>query len=120
MDNTSQSASNDQVRFEINGICGIEEAARVRTILVESLSKADKAVLDLSKATDADLSFLQLLCAAHKSAVRRGKTLTIADTVPEDIRQRVREAGMTGNKSCGSDLSKSCLWAEVQECRNAS
>ncbi len=113
MDNTSQSASDAQARFEINGTCGIEEAARIRTILAESLSQADKATLDLSKATDADLSFLQLLCAAHKSAVRRGKTLTITGTVPEDIRQRVKEAGMTGNTSCGSDLSKSCLWAEV-------
>jgi hypothetical protein len=62
---------------------------------------------------NADLSFLQLLCAAHKSAVRRGKTLTIAGAVPEDIRQKVKETGMTGNKSCGNDLGRSCLWAEV-------
>jgi anti-anti-sigma regulatory factor len=113
MDNTSQSALDAQARCEIKGTCGIEEAARVRAILVESLSQADRAALDLSKATDADLSFLQLLCAAHKSAVRRGKTLTITGAVPEDIRQKAREAGMTGNRSCGSDLSGSCLWAEV-------
>lgn len=113
MDTTSQSISDDRVRIEISGVCGVEEAVRIRTVLAESLSQAEKAWLDLSKATDADLSFLQLLCAAHKSAVRRGKALTVAGTVPEDIRQKVREAGMTGNKSCGSDLGKSCLWAEV-------
>ncbi len=113
MDTTSQSALDDQARVEISGACGIEEAARIRTVLVESLSQSDRAALDLSKATDPDLSFLQLLCAAHKSAVRRGKTVMITGTVPEDIRQRVKEAGMTGNKSCGNDLGKSCLWAEV-------
>ena len=56
----------------------ISRAASLQAQLIEAFDAADAIHIDLTSASDLDVSFLQLLVAARKSAVAEGKTLTMS------------------------------------------
>ena len=98
---------------EVQRKCTIEEAERIRTLLIEQLAETDHLILNLSNIDEVDLSFLQLLCAAHKSASNAGKTFALEGALSEPLRRKAREAGFACRKECGPHLNGDCLWAEV-------
>jgi anti-anti-sigma regulatory factor len=102
-----------QPAFEAQRTCTIEEAGRIRTLLMEHLAGGDGLFLNLSNVEEVDLSFLQLLCAAHKSASNAGKAFGLEGALSEALARKVREAGFTCRKECGPHLNGDCLWAEV-------
>lgn len=105
--------SGEQTAFEARGTCTVEEAGRIRTLLMEKLRESDRVVLSLSGVDEADLSFLQLLCAVHKSAFNARKTLVLDGVPSEPLTRKAREAGFACRRECGPDLSKDCFWAEA-------
>ena len=55
----------------------IREAERIQSQLLQAVREQEKIVVDCGAATDIDLSFVQLILAARKSAAALGKTLTV-------------------------------------------
>jgi len=106
-------APESQAAFELRGPCTVEEAGRIRSLLVEQMREKDRLALNLEAVGSADLSFLQILCAAHKSALHAKKTIVVDGALPESLIQKVREAGFASRRECGPDLNKDCLWTEV-------
>lgn len=94
----------------LKGRWTIERAHELRDMLTEALNDEGPIVLDVQELTDADLSCLQLLCAAHRSSLKLGKPLALHESKPEVFRQRVREVGFARNLGCHKDPFKSCLW----------
>ena len=80
---------------------------------MEQLAGENCLVLNLSKVEEVDLSFLQLLCAAHKSASNAGKTFTLEGALSEPLIRKAREAGFACRKECGPHVNGDCLWREV-------
>jgi anti-anti-sigma regulatory factor len=99
--------------FEVQRTCTIEEAGKIRTLFMEQLAEKNRLVLNLSNVDEVDLSFLQLLCAAHKSASNAGKTFALEGALSEPLSRKAREAGFACRKECGPHLNGDCLWAEV-------
>lgn len=62
-------------KLAIGGALTIAHAAELRLALLEALEETDELHLDLSGATEMDLTALQLLWAARKSAARLGKSV---------------------------------------------
>ena len=110
---TTEPISDGQTPIEVKGTCTVEEAGRIRALLMERLRETDRIVLDLSGVGEVDLSFLQLICAAHKSALNAKKTLVLDGVPSEPLIRKVREAGFACRKACGAELDKDCFWAEV-------
>jgi len=98
---------------EVQGKCTIEDAGRIRTLLMERLAEADGLILNLSDVSEVDLSFLQLLCAAHKSASNSGKPFGLEGALSEPLILKAREAGFACRGECGPHLNGDCLWTEV-------
>jgi ABC-type transporter Mla MlaB component len=94
----------------IEGELTIAHAAELRTILIKSLESADTVQLRLESVKDVDLSCLQLLCAAHRSALISNKNLTLGSRGSEAFRQAVENAGYSRHLGCDLDISESCLW----------
>ena len=109
----SKQAPEKQTSFEVQRTCTIEEAGRIRALLMEQLAGKNGLVLNLSNVDEVDLSFLQLLCAVHKSASNAGKTLTLEGALSEPLTRKAREAGFACRKECGPHLNGDCLWREV-------
>ncbi|UFS71326.1 STAS domain-containing protein [Geomonas sp. RF6] len=97
------------LEITVQGPVTIAEAARFKEVLVEALGAADEVVVDLRGVTGMDLTSLQLLCAAHGSALAAQKSLTVAPAGNEVYVKVVEEAGFQCHVGCQRE-AKSCIW----------
>ncbi len=106
----AESNVNNSVKLE--GSLTVERAAELKSVLVESLSRMDRLHLVFENVTEVDISFLQLLCAAHHTAARKKKKLTLDGHRPELLRSAVAEAGFVRQEGCAIDVREICIWKE--------
>ncbi len=85
----------------------------IRDRLLRAVQQADDIVIDMREVTDLDLSGFQVMCAAHKSAIRLGKRLSVAGTSPA-VAAIAARAGYVRQSACTGALHGTCLWGEVQ------
>ena len=62
--------------------------------------------------TSIDLSLIQLLCSAHRAAVKADKFFSLDRERPEVLRQAVQEVGFLRDRGCVLDSQGSCIWKE--------
>ena len=98
------------LRFE--GSLTIERAAELKMFLMESLNRMDRLHLVFENVTEVDISFLQLLCSVHRTAVKEKKNLTLDGHRPESLRLSVLEAGFVRQEGCVLDVQQTCIWKE--------
>lgn len=100
----------DRVRLTLEGAVTVNRAADLRDALLKSLAQGDNIEVDCEQVTEVDLTFLQLMCSAHRSARAAKKVLTIVDREKSAIGDTVVRAGFNYQKSCGDDSMGDCLW----------
>jgi anti-anti-sigma regulatory factor len=96
------------VLIDLGGDMTIPRASAHRESLLAAYRAGGDAVVRMSQSGEADLSIVQLLCAAHHTFVTGGRSLVIEGQVPGRVRQVLDEAGIT-TCSCGRNV-KECLW----------
>lgn len=96
------------VRLE--GELGIQRASKLKKVLLEAQSGAERLILNLEGVTGADVSGLQLLCALHRTTVNEGKGLGVTGNASPSFRQAVKDAGFERERGCPLDRDQSCLW----------
>ncbi len=96
--------------IKFNGALTVNCAEEIRMLLIKALIDADQVLMDFGDVTEADLAGLQLLCSAHRTAVRLKKQLSYAGTPPDVFIRSVEEGGFARATGCGLDCEKSCLW----------
>jgi hypothetical protein len=64
--------------ISLDGARTIQTAEKTRSLLLEAFRTASSISVDCSKVTEADLSLVQLLLSARKTAAACGKSLTLA------------------------------------------
>lgn len=70
----------------------IQYSNELRTALLKSFDSVHHVVLDVERVTSLDLSCLQLICSAHKTAAGMKKRLTVTGN-PEIFKKAMEEAG---------------------------
>ncbi len=101
----------DELILEPEGTMDIAKAAQVRSDLLEALEKGGAVTLKLAGVTDADLTFFQLLCAAHREAAKRGVVLHVDNTgIQENLERMFLDAGMVRQLDCQHASGQKCLW----------
>ena len=95
---------------ELDGPLTIENASAIREKLISALIREDEIAVCIDVDVPVDLSFLQLLCSAHRSASRLGKAFTIRSKTPGNFSAAVENAGYTRKKGCVHDSCGTCLW----------
>jgi anti-anti-sigma regulatory factor len=104
--------SGNQGNVTLEGSLAVGQAEELRMLLIKALIDADQVNVDFGTVTDIDLSCLQLLCSAHRSAVRMNKRLVFSSGTPAEFRQAVVEAGYARSTGCRLDRNNSCLWTK--------
>lgn len=79
----------------LEGDLGLKTARSVCDILRQAVDRSDAIVIDARNAIGIDISIVQLLIAARKSAERQGKRVTIMAGSAGPLQTTVREAGLT-------------------------
>lgn len=109
LENPSESGAS--ARLRLAGEVTIESAAELKKILLAALETGSDLLVDCSQATSLDLSALQLLCAAHRTACSLGKTMTLDERSGEVLAQAVGQAGFLRQRACLlSPQERACLW----------
>lgn len=90
------------------------QAGRLHGLLREAFERSRRVELVLLEVQEADLSFLQLLCAAHRTAAERGSEFLVSGLEAADpVLRLIREAGAERDAGCPG----SCMWSGVPAAR---
>ena len=104
------SKEGNRTLLHLEGKLTVNRAAELREILHEALGRDRVVAIDLAKVESMDLSCLQLLCAAHRTAVRDGKSLTVIEPRKTVLGREGLQAGFVFQKSCRYNQAQDCLW----------
>jgi ABC-type transporter Mla MlaB component len=89
----------------------VHRMIEVQRELKKHISRAKILRLDISAAADMDLSFLQLLCSAHRTAVGLGRSLELTGGLPEIFSKTVNDGGFVRHIGCTLNCNGSCIWS---------
>ncbi len=87
-----QSRKSSVIRLE--GAIDIGAAAEFRKLLVEACGSGREVKVALGGATDLDVTAVQLIWAARRSAEAAGVALTLSGAVPQSVATALGDAGL--------------------------
>jgi len=93
-------ASEESGRLAMGGSLTVENAARIREELIRVFRESDRIALEIEEDVVADLSFLQILCSAYRTAFLEKKTFELDLAAAPGIRQLLMAAGYQFDKQC--------------------
>jgi anti-anti-sigma regulatory factor len=99
--------------LRLAGEVTVQQAEELKENLMQALGKVENIYVDISSVSVADLSFLQLVCAAHRTAVTMQKGFHLSEPIPQHFRHLAEAAGFKRHTSCRLDATKTCIWAEM-------
>ncbi|MBA4391905.1 MAG: hypothetical protein C0399_13355 [Syntrophus sp. (in: bacteria)] len=94
----------------LDGELCIQDADEFRALLLQSIDAVDALTMNVASVTDIDLSCLQLLCAAHRTAIKVSKRLELDKEWPESFARVIGESGYARHDGCSLDKDHGCLW----------
>lgn len=86
----------DTVTIACSGDLCLPRAEELRDIFLSALEQSRDVVIDVTHASEVDLSIVQLILAARTSAARRGGSLRLASPADGPLASTLRAAGLTG------------------------
>ena len=101
----------DGVVLKLSGELTVPNAAEFRSALLEALGRLDYLEIDLSPVTAVDIAGLQLLCAAHRTAVTQAKKIVLL-SASGCVDMAANNAGFLCREGCMTSPNEGCLWAE--------
>jgi len=110
--NCSLEQAKETTTLLISGPMTIEDAAHLKSALVDALASSLLIEVDLSAAEAIDLSCLQVLCSAHRAAVQDGKKLFLRSNA-DTLIICLEDAGFPRHSGCLQKEAEPCLWQEV-------
>ncbi len=92
------------------GSLTIENASAIRKKLITALMREDAVKVCIDADAAVDISFLQLLCSAHRTASKLGKSFTLGHAASGNLLAAVEGAGYFRKRGCARDREGTCLW----------
>ena len=93
----------------LGGDLVLAQARELADKIRQALEGAEQLTLEIRSPGEVDLSFLQLLCSAHRCARAAGKTLLLGKKVRQRLAALAREAGFAGQ---GCPEAAGCFWRD--------
>jgi anti-anti-sigma regulatory factor len=94
----------------IKGSVTIENIDALKKVLIDLMDQTDSLMINIAEISEVDITFLQLLCSAHKTMISRNRTLAISERRMETFQKTINNSGYSQHKGCGLDKTDSCLW----------
>ncbi|SHO43470.1 STAS domain-containing protein [Desulfopila aestuarii] len=87
------------------------EVRETKDALLEAIGEVDRLYLDLHQVESADVSFIQVLCAAHRECFLTEKALFLQGNVSGNLQTLLERAGYVKQCGCFPAARESCLWS---------
>lgn len=85
-------AVSDHLKF--SGALTVRVAKQIRARMIDAFREFPSVTVDCSGASEVDLSFIQLMLAARKSAAAAAKTLSFTQPADGALLEALRQAGL--------------------------
>jgi hypothetical protein len=95
-------------RVELDGSLGLRDAVRIAAILYDAIDRHASVEVAMTTVTEVDLSIVQLLVAARRTALESGKALCLTGDVTAPVRATLVRLGFLGPAGVRSDPER--LW----------
>jgi anti-anti-sigma regulatory factor len=93
------------------GSLTVENASEIRKKLIGALVGQDEIVVCIEADASVDVTFLQILCSAHRTASKLGKSFTLRYPAPGNFLAAIGNAGFSRKSGCARERDTTCLWA---------
>ena len=87
------------------------EAQEAKKALLEAIEEVDTLYLDISGIETVDVSFIQLICAAHRECFLTQKKIYMQGDVSDTMEIFLTKAGYYKQHGCLTGAKTSCLWS---------
>jgi len=96
----------DGTILSLYGDATIHNAAELKGVLTRELEGTRGLTVNLAYVTDCDVSFFQLLCAAHRKALKDERPMTVSECSPA-VSRVAATGGFIRDEGCSEHV---CLW----------
>lgn len=103
----------EMVTLQWSGDLTVRRIAELKTQVQQALAAATHVCIELADDAECDMTLLQLLCAAHRTASRQDKALQLCGEIPPQFKMVMNLAGFSRHVGCTFDTGESCLWQEI-------
>lgn len=100
----------EMLTLQWGGDLTVRRIAELKAQVQQALATATQVSIAIAPDAECDLTTLQLLCAAHRTASRQAKMLQLCGEIPEQFKRIMNLAGFSRHVGCVRDESGCCLW----------
>lgn len=105
----------EMVTLQWSGDLTIRRIAELKGQVEEALATASHIYIEIGADAESDMTVLQLLCAAHRTAARQEKSLQLCGEIPEQFKMVMNLAGFSRHIGCARDKTGCCMWKLVYQ-----
>lgn len=88
----------------------VETAADFARLASEALAASDKVAMEFDPALRIDITGVQIICAACKSAAVSGKSFSYHGLQPPGLAEMIAASGAERSTVCKHNNASSCVW----------
>ncbi len=104
------SEAGDQGTITVRGDITIANAGEFRNALLNIQDRWSSLTVNLEGLEEIDVTGLQLLCSAHRTAVKLDKQLTLVGQTVEILNKSALKSGFVREQTCAAGGDHECLW----------
>lgn len=97
-------------RIRLQGSLGLRDARRMHELLKDAVSAFNAVEIDVGEVNDVDISIIQLIASARKSAERHGRTVALSESSAGVFTAALIRAGLVGADGTGRSADEA-FWA---------
>lgn len=118
--NLIQNSSNRECTLTFTGAADQRDACRLHQALAEALRNYTHVVVNVQQVEPLDFTFLQLVCAAHRTAESQNKQFTLTLEEPHAMKDLLVRCGFQCHYGNEAGNLERCVWhSAVFRCAGA-
>lgn len=106
----SSICENGDVIVASGGSLTIETSAEFSRIVREALEMSENVLIEFDPAVKVDITGVQILCSACKSAAQSGKTFSFIGRQPQALADMIAASGAERHTFCKHNNNNTCNW----------
>jgi anti-anti-sigma regulatory factor len=108
---TSVSVDGSSATVAISGTLTIDLSSEFHQALADAFKSAQRVALDARRLQKIDLTTLQIICSACKTASAQQRSFVLEGEPPDCVQTLCKEIGASQNAPCCClDAKKPCIW----------
>jgi len=107
---SSLTADGTTINVTLSGALSIENAAELQSVLADAISGVKLVRLELDRLEHVDLTIMQVICSACRTAAAGGGQLVSDFKLPECVERFNCSIGAHVASQCSYNKGEPCLW----------